>query len=460
MDKKTTDFNAIIAAFDELEILYKLSQLFIREFQVSVLNEYRYCARAIIDFHKAQDEGAKALAAQKAVVAISAAYNDILDYLAYSIKEGVAKLREKYWTKGASDIISGKFNYNAVLVSLAEMDALVVESRRDRSNRLQSYIDFSKSTHFDNLKNFALNFSSLVHLLDCDARNQIDDGLISDCIRAAINQPDDLMGAGLVLFFQPKYFYPQAARSAQKSPQIYGAEALIRLRMVKDGIPDLIPPARVLEVAQAAGLIDGVNQFVLDSSIKICKKWLSEGVIGKNFDLSINVNPTQFEELDFHRSLADKMADLEVQNIISIELLEGWDVKKPALPILVAHCLNELSPKTRIHIDDFGTGTTRLAYVTSIPSIDTLKIDKSIVDKINAKNSEPYIQQVKGILAYAQAIGKKVLAEGVETDAQLQVLHDIGIDNFQGFHDDFSKPLNVDDAEKLFVRKGVVNGVH
>lgn len=437
----------LLSCFDELEFLFKTTQLVLLDFKTSILNEYRYCARALVDYQKAEGEKERLEAIARAEVAISSAYNDIIDYILDAIKIGVATVYSKYWDRPIKDVLT-KYGYPEVQKSITAADELVIETRRDRSNRLSKYIEFSKTEHFNKLSQFALNFSAMHFELETNGQSgkQRSESLVHKMAQT-LNTDGQLDSSHFELYFQPKFYYPISAQE----PVLIGAEALIRFVIV-DEKKNILAPDQFLKVAHKAGLTTQIESWVLNSAISIGKKWIAKGLDPKSFDLSINISPVQLSTVGFAAHFRENVVSNNVDELISIELLEEWD-RNDGIHMAVVSQLNELDSKTKVHIDDFGTGTTKLAYISHTNHLDSLKIDRGIISGLETKGKESALNLIKGILAFASQNSLSVIAEGVEKDAQLETLRQEGIEYFQGFHHKFSKPLPISEFENLFLNK-------
>ncbi len=437
----------IFDAFDALEKLYKHSQLFLREFKTSVLNEYRYCARAMVDFHKAETNEEKNEAEQRIKIAISSAYIDILDYLVHSIKETVAKIRGTYWSPNAGKIFK-EFKYDDVMEALKKADNLIVESRINRLSRLENYTKFCNEADFLVLSNFAISFSELIHRLECDKGNDFDEANLAKLLRLAINGDSNVK---FYLVYQPKFKIEKKSDSTFIS-KIVGAEALVRLQIDEDGITRTITPDKFLELVSKINMQEKLHELVIDAAIKTIKNWIEKNNLPKNFDLSINISPTLFLNQDFARNIRSIVQLHSVSKYLSLEILEDWSQDNQNIIAHVAYSLNELNSNTTIHIDDFGTGNTKLSYISDIPYIKFLKIDKSIIDGLLSNKRETAKSHIEGIVAFATKNGKFVLAEGVEQDSQIDDLYDVGVEYFQGWNKKFlGAALSVDEFEKKWL---------
>ena len=204
---------------------------------------------------------------------------------------------------------------------------------------------------------------------------------------------------------------------------VIGAEALIRWRDPELGE---ISPATFIPVAEETGFIIAIGDWVLEQAVRQAVIWRDQGLV---MPVSVNVSALQFQQADFNarvtavlveHGLAGELLELELTESILVHDANGALAR-----------LSELSTLgVRLAIDDFGTGYSSLAYLKRFP-IDRLKIDRSFIKGVPADDSDCAI--VRAIVQLAQALGMKVVAEGVETEPQRNFLVDLGCDEFQGF---------------------------
>jgi diguanylate cyclase (GGDEF)-like protein len=235
-------------------------------------------------------------------------------------------------------------------------------------------------------------------------------------LRAALQNEE------LLLFYQPQL---------DASGNLMGAEALIRWHHPEQG---WIPPLTFIPVAEETGLINQVGQWVLEAALKDRKHW-SEQRIPFTGHVSVNVSPWQFVRPDFVSSTLKAIERSQVPpSHITLEVTES------ALLTDINDTIAKLSQLRRagltIALDDFGTGYSSLAYLRDLP-LDILKIDKAFVDALETSAHEPLVESM---IAIGHNMGLQVVAEGVETQIQLERLKALGCKVFQGYL--FSKPLD------------------
>ena len=205
--------------------------------------------------------------------------------------------------------------------------------------------------------------------------------------------------------------------------RILGAEALLRWRDPELGE---VPPARFIPVAEDSGFIVPIGDWVLSQAVRQLALWHSKGL---SIPVAVNVSALQFQQGHFVDRVASVLAVSGVPpQLLELELTESILVHDADEALHRLHALARLG--VRLSIDDFGTGYSSLAYLKRFP-IDKLKIDRSFVSGLPDDDSDAGI--VRAILQMARALGMRVIAEGVETEAQRRFLHDAGCDEFQGY---------------------------
>ncbi len=216
------------------------------------------------------------------------------------------------------------------------------------------------------------------------------------------------------------HFQPQVRMS---DGAIVGAEALLRWRDPELGE---VSPGRFIPVAEDTGFIVPIGDWVLSQAVRQAALWHQRGYA---MPVAVNVSALQFQQAHFVDRVANVLAVSGLPpHLLELELTESILVHDAADALLRLGALAQLGVK--LSIDDFGTGYSSLAYLKRFP-IHKLKIDRSFVCGLPTDDSDAGI--VRAILQMSQALGMKVIAEGVETEGQRQFLLDAGCDEFQGF---------------------------
>ena len=239
----------------------------------------------------------------------------------------------------------------------------------------------------------------------------------------------------LRVYFQPIVELP--------SGQIFKAEALLRWLHPQHG---LVSPMAFIPLAEETGLIIPIGDWVFRESARYAKRW-SDLVGGAGFQISVNKSPVQFRSKDCSpESWIDYLHEIGLSGHgIAVEITEGLLLNRDDD---TAHKLLQFRDAgIQISMDDFGTGYSSLSYLKKF-DIDYLKIDQSFVRNMV---SDPADQALcEAIVVMAHKLGLKVVAEGVETKEQRDLLIDIGCDFAQGYL--FSRPIPAEEFEAMLKR--------
>lgn len=236
------------------------------------------------------------------------------------------------------------------------------------------------------------------------------------------------------------YYQPIVALN---SGQLAGFEALVRWQ---HSTRDLVAPGEFLAVAEETGLIVPIDRWVLRTACKQLASWQSMFV---NTSLKVSVNLSAQNFLRSH--LVDEVAQALEQaglnsNSLTLEITESMLIDNVEDTIRLLNRLRERRIQTSI--DDFGTGYSSLSYLHRLP-VDTLKIDRSFVSQM--QESDKNYEIVETIVALSNQLGLAAVAEGIETQQQLERLQRLGCEFGQGYF--FSRPLPAQAAEGLIMRR-------
>lgn len=243
--------------------------------------------------------------------------------------------------------------------------------------------------------------------------------------------PQALAAGEFVVYYQPK------VRIADKS--IYGAEALVR--WVRDG--QVVTPARFIPQFEREGSVCRLDYYMLEQVCGFLKSRLDKGQ--KIVPVSVNFSRRHLEESDLVERITGTIDRFGIdRSYIEIELTESEDYQNYEIMSSVIERLKERGISTSI--DDFGTGFSSLNMIKKV-DLDTIKIDKSLIpfDDVN-NNKHQDIVMFSSIINLIGRLGKKSVAEGVETTQQLDYLEKLGCDIVQGYV--FDKPLPKDEFEQ------------
>jgi diguanylate cyclase (GGDEF)-like protein len=229
------------------------------------------------------------------------------------------------------------------------------------------------------------------------------------------------------------YYQPQVLLSSGK---VFGNEALIRWRHPERG---LLPPIHFIEIIEESGLIVPIGKWVIEEACRQQKIWMKSGL--EPMRMSVNISAMQFYQSDFCDMVKSIVMDSGIQpEHLELELTESVCMHDVASVLNPLQELHEFGIK--LAIDDFGTGFSNLSYLNKFP-IDRLKIDQSFIRNID---SEPVnIEIVRAIVALGRSMSLELVAEGVETDSEMNLAESCGCEFVQGYR--FSKPLPADQLE-------------
>jgi len=220
-----------------------------------------------------------------------------------------------------------------------------------------------------------------------------------------------------------------------------GAEALVRWIHPTRGI---VPPMQFIPVAEESSLILDIGQWVLDTACQQISLWSNHEKM-RSMAVAINVSAHQFRQSNFVESVASAIQKHSIHpSLLKLELTESVVLDNVADVVTKMHALKELG--VSLSMDDFGTGYSSLSYLKQLP-LDQLKIDQSFVCDITTDPNDAMM--VQAIIGMAKNLGLNVIAEGVETDAQLSFLELNGCLAYQGYL--FSKPIAIEEFEELLL---------
>ena len=234
----------------------------------------------------------------------------------------------------------------------------------------------------------------------------------------------------LMLYYQPQI--------ELVSRRIVGAEALIRWHHPLKG---LIPPDRFIPIAEESGLIIDINRWVIQNACRQKNIWQLAGIDPVN--IAVNLSGYKLSSQDIIRTIRQALEGLpNTRHGLEIEITENVLMQDTKETISTLEGLKDL--KLRIALDDFGTGYSSLSYLTSFP-VDTIKIDRSFVMGCTTEPKNLII--IKAIIAMGHSMDKRIVAEGIETDAQFELMRELGCDEGQGYL--FKHPVPAEDFEAL-----------
>ena len=225
-----------------------------------------------------------------------------------------------------------------------------------------------------------------------------------------------LVNNEFVLHYQPKRRRTDGA--------IVGLEALVRWQHPERG---LVGPDEFIGFAEAHGLIAGIDRWVLQTACRQLKAWHDEGCL--RVPVAVNLSAVEFKQRDLVREISDVLAATGLAaHYLEIELTESVLMDRDSHVLETLKALSAMG--VGLTIDDFGTGYSSLGYLKRYP-IDKLKIDRCFVSEVTGEGHDLAI--TTAIIQMARSLKLETVAEGVETQAQMEALHEMGCDQFQGF---------------------------
>jgi EAL domain-containing protein (putative c-di-GMP-specific phosphodiesterase class I) len=236
-----------------------------------------------------------------------------------------------------------------------------------------------------------------------------------------------------VLFYQPKIDLITG--------RVAGFEALVRWHHPERG---LLLPAEFIPVAEETGLILPLGSWVIEEACRQVTEW--NGSIAPGCRVSVNVSARQFQEPRLAQFIAETIAAAGLSpSGLQLEITESVVAQDTEEAERILHTLKQTG--VELELDDFGTGYSSLSRLAKLP-IDTVKIDRSFISQIQRGGSS--LEVVRAILSLASTLRLRVVAEGVETEEQRDLLAQLGCGVAQGFY--FGKPVPADEAVAFFDR--------
>ncbi len=222
-----------------------------------------------------------------------------------------------------------------------------------------------------------------------------------------------------------------------ESGRLCGLEALVRWKHPEKG---LVPPADFIPLAEETGQIVHLGKWVITQACKDARELAKKGILQGR--MAVNLSPLQFHRPGFLAALRHILYKTGLSaDHLELELTEGILMKDSDGAIDILNALAGMGIATSI--DDFGTGFSSLSYLKDLP-VHSIKIDRSFVDKIVTNKKDAAV--CAGAIAMAQEMDLKIVAEGVETKAQLDCLKDYGCKAFQGYY--FARPMPFAEIEE------------
>jgi len=243
-------------------------------------------------------------------------------------------------------------------------------------------------------------------------------------VRMEAQMRNAIANQDFVLHYQPK--------QDLATGRIHGMEALIRWP-TPDG---MITPGEFIPLAEDTGMINPLGRWILFQALSDTA--LASKAVGYPLQVAVNLSMRQFHRPGLSEMVAEALAETGVQpEQVELEITESMVVDKVDEAIATMCSLRELG--VQLAIDDFGTGYSSMAYLRNFP-VNTLKIDQTFVKDLNSSDSNTSI--ISAVIGLGQGLGMKVVAEGVETEMQRDLLEKAGCHVGQGYYIGYPVPLN------------------
>ncbi len=238
-----------------------------------------------------------------------------------------------------------------------------------------------------------------------------------------------------VLHYQPQMYIDGS---------FFGVEALLRFQHPERG---LLPPGEFLAIAERNGLLHPLGEWVIEEACRQHRQWQMQGL--PLLTITVNVSAVQFNRPDFCESVERILREQRMPpEYLELEITESLVMNDFEDSVAQMKRLKQLG--IRIAVDDFGTGYSSLSYLHRLP-IDVLKIDRSFIEKLQQPQSTLPI--VEAIISLAHSLHLQVVAEGIESDAQRELLNRLGAHRLQGYL--FSKAIPGDRLMEFLLRKAL-----
>ncbi len=233
-----------------------------------------------------------------------------------------------------------------------------------------------------------------------------------------------------------------------RTKQVVGFEALMRWQQ---GNGTIVSPAEFIPIAEDNGTIVPIGAWALLEALTQLRQWIDDGVCTPICTMSVNVSPVQLADPNFPHIVSEAIARSGVPaNLVWLEVTEGVMITEPERTIATLHRLSELG--VRVALDDFGTGYSSLSLLQKFP-LHRIKIDRAFIRGVAENPNDRSL--VRTIIILGRSLGMEIVAEGVESMHQLQVLIDLDCEKAQGYL--ISHPVPPDAMRSTVAALGKLN---
>lgn len=266
------------------------------------------------------------------------------------------------------------------------------------------------------------------------ARHEVFDEQMLKAAKEILQLENDLRRAiereEICVYYQPIH--------SLSTGRVLGFEALARWQHREFG---LLAPNKFIPLAEEIGLIDALGDQIMRMACSQMRILKDNAIDGESYVLNVNLSCKQFKQTDLVQNIKQILHETNFPaHQFKVEITESVFFEHKEKAVTMLNQLREFG--IEINIDDFGTGYSNLSYLMQLP-ISTLKIDRSFIEPIKHEGSN--VEIVQTIVMLAQNLGMKVIAEGVETEAQIEQLKRLNCESAQGYY--FSKPMSFEDTQ-------------
>jgi EAL domain-containing protein (putative c-di-GMP-specific phosphodiesterase class I) len=233
------------------------------------------------------------------------------------------------------------------------------------------------------------------------------------------------------------------------SGRIVALEALVRLQDPERG---LVPPGEFIPIAEESGLIIPMGEWILQEACSQLSAWRAAGTVRPDVRVAVNVSARQLSHPDLPRTVADALSSAELPAAaLCLEITESAIIQDTEVAMANLHAIK--GQGVFIALDDFGVGFSSLSQIRELPPVDVIKVDRSFTAGMGSNASDSAV--VTAVLGLAQSLGLTAVAEGIETEDQLEQLRRLECDVGQGFY--FARPQPADEIERVLAEEAVLS---